>query len=874
MRIPFALTQIASGADYAYTNNGLEVDLGIKFNSFMTIEGDTILLAFDESGNGFALRKSDIEGWAEILDEQVLIDAAQDAATQITQATPTIIDSAVSESVTQSNQYTDQQIASVASGFQGAIAISDTPIEDGIYIPSESGTYTHADGIVVDLADGLTLIVKTGSDFSKILIPIDLSGYATTTFVQDQIDDIGIPNTVKFGVDNPENGTTNSTILTYIFFTPLSKGTLMRVNVYSSGSGILKIKRFRMSDDDLTLIYIDEINVNMSAGLNQLVTPELDFEDGDYIGFYSDTAIRFHNKEGQFSPCMRHVGDITSDMNISDLTPVSSAFKIEIGFIFKNKDFIPDLVDKVNALSIFQYFLKEFKFGPEPADAAANSTKSLTYIFDQQLGDNYILTNIKFFSIGDGSVKIKKIRKDGSSYTFVEEILIPAIPGINDYTLQTPIKFSENERVAIFTDNAVFKHDTVPLALNPFHFVDFDLVTEANVTDAISNLQIQIEFTFETFSANTSIPLKGNEILAEIFKDTIPTNLSLKGADWTVNSGDATPGDQGLQNALEGVDYTNFNQIIIRAIVKLNDGTARAGLYSRNLTFAQSGSIIDIDISTNKLSIYDNWDGTDTLPGIYTDKLLAFGLVTGRDYQMEIKKDGKDMTYAVTDMLTGESDSLSVIGGNVAFPETGYAYGAPGIFSISGSVSFKSIKYVIAGTKHPNVLFYGDSITEGYKINSEDTYSYKAISEMGGDGYISAQSSCKAIDVIERLQEELTVFKPDYIHVLIGTNDTSTGIATWSDQIDAIKQIADTLNVKVIFGCLVSVASQLPAWNAELISKGYRIVRYDLAVTTNNDGINQDASLFLSDLVHPNQAGQLAMFNRLKLDAPELFDIL
>lgn len=78
--------------------------------------------------------------------------------------------------------FTDLQtnLGGLVSGFKGAIAIADTPTEDGIYIPSESGTYIHADGIVVDLTEGLTLIVKTGSDFSKILIPIDLSGYTTT----------------------------------------------------------------------------------------------------------------------------------------------------------------------------------------------------------------------------------------------------------------------------------------------------------------------------------------------------------------------------------------------------------------------------------------------------------------------------------------------------------------------------------------------------------------------------------------------------------------------------------------------------------------------------------------------------------------------
>lgn len=40
------------------------------------------------------------------------------------------------------------QIAQISSGFQGAIEIADTPTADGIYIPTEAGTYTNAGGLI------------------------------------------------------------------------------------------------------------------------------------------------------------------------------------------------------------------------------------------------------------------------------------------------------------------------------------------------------------------------------------------------------------------------------------------------------------------------------------------------------------------------------------------------------------------------------------------------------------------------------------------------------------------------------------------------------------------------------------------------------
>lgn len=63
------------------------------------------------------------------------------------------------------------------SGFQGALSKADTPTNDGIYIASESGTYTHAGNIVVDLTEGITLIVKSGTAYTKVVIPVNLEDY-------------------------------------------------------------------------------------------------------------------------------------------------------------------------------------------------------------------------------------------------------------------------------------------------------------------------------------------------------------------------------------------------------------------------------------------------------------------------------------------------------------------------------------------------------------------------------------------------------------------------------------------------------------------------------------------------------------------------
>lgn len=75
------------------------------------------------------------------------------------------------------------------SGYRGALAIADTPTEDGFYFASESGTYTNAGGLVVDLDQGINIIsVEDGQTmFELVVIPVDLSNYAEKTELRNNV---------------------------------------------------------------------------------------------------------------------------------------------------------------------------------------------------------------------------------------------------------------------------------------------------------------------------------------------------------------------------------------------------------------------------------------------------------------------------------------------------------------------------------------------------------------------------------------------------------------------------------------------------------------------------------------------------------------
>lgn len=82
---------------------------------------------------------------------------------------------------TQSNRKINvNQITPLVQGsFGGSASPSDTPnITNNIwYFATTSGTYTNFGGLVVDVTEGLTILVYDGSTWEKSVVPIDLTNY-------------------------------------------------------------------------------------------------------------------------------------------------------------------------------------------------------------------------------------------------------------------------------------------------------------------------------------------------------------------------------------------------------------------------------------------------------------------------------------------------------------------------------------------------------------------------------------------------------------------------------------------------------------------------------------------------------------------------
>lgn len=88
-----------------------------------------------------------------------------------------ITDSQLGDLVTRITTKLNALNLAAAAAFRGGLAIADTPTGNGFWLPTESGTYTNAGSIVVDLTDGLTVLAYDGTTWTAVVVPIDLSDY-------------------------------------------------------------------------------------------------------------------------------------------------------------------------------------------------------------------------------------------------------------------------------------------------------------------------------------------------------------------------------------------------------------------------------------------------------------------------------------------------------------------------------------------------------------------------------------------------------------------------------------------------------------------------------------------------------------------------
>ena len=181
---------------------------------------------------------------------------------------------------------------------------------------------------------------------------------------------------------------------------------------------------------------------------------------------------------------------------------------------------------------------------------------------------------------------------------------------------------------------------------------------------------------------------------------------------------------------------------------------------------------------------------------------------------------------------------------------------------------YKSDNAAILKGSHPNAVFMGDSITEGWGLGDPSLFS-RAVVDRGISGQTSPQ-------MLVRFYQDVVALHPQAVHIMAGTNDVAgnTGPSSPDDFKNNIRAMADLARAHHIQVVLASILPaerfpwrpdihpveqirQLNAWLKEYAAQHQLIYAdYYAALTTPSGAFRPALS---NDGVHPNSDGYAAM---------------
>ncbi|TPG42005.1 GDSL-type esterase/lipase family protein [Flavobacterium pectinovorum] len=378
-------------------------------------------------------------------------------------------------------------------------------------------------------------------------------------------------------------------------------------------------------------------------------------------------------------------------------------------------------------------------------------------------------------------------------------------------------------------------------------------------------------------SGNLSVgnSLKSFSIFDDNFEDGT-ASLTLSDG-WSVGSdGIAISSSGGWGNSALLNKYTTIDQVSSRALVQIINTASVFSLIRKPTTLNQFGTVAQVDCSTSMLKIYASWDGSTTIPTVAKSISIPFSIVANRKYLLELKKNKAFTTFTFTDTTNlNNTISLTYNQETETISGIGRQWGAPGVMFNSGNIKLKRFTYSSEFPNAPKVLVTGHSFVEGYALYAEGdsgkTYSNLLFNSLNGDVAIAGRGG-EDISTINT-RNDIDFFSPTYHLVDIGSNDTVyatwlAGIQTYISKIQASGAIP-VLATIVPRSDRQTFINQANDW---IRLGAYNYVDFAKAVTVSNDGLTQDVSLFWTDSVHPNIAGNAKMFQQLKIDAPYLWD--
>lgn len=724
--------------------------------------------------------------------------------------------------------------------------------------------------------DALRLYLNDeGVAILKAVFPT-VAGIATR--VEQQTKLIRADRVHSFGPSTPATGS-NASQLTYIIAgRSLPAGLIDTIKIYAGGAGTVKVKRFTRAGDTYT--FVSEFTLTVVAGLNTFAWGDgslahQEVNDGEYLGFYpSSGTLMIFNSVTAPSGTEYHTvaGDNTTTYSPSLGTVPSDTTRLEVYVAIRLADASTDAMVAAERSDWGGSFYLGARTPAAPVSPQYLGVNLISYE-DHVFQQTSRLQTITVYAAVACVMKVFVLSPSAGRFTLLRAFTIALAVGSNTKTAGVDFPADVIVPQGGMIGHRALKTTSIPATVFiTRRYRTASVEPSATVTTfdqgTSSGQTHQIRYDFVTQQAVRPIVDRKQYLLDEDFADAA-ISLDFTATNWTQGSGVATSASTGLANPLEWrAASPYFSRSKHRVKFTFDDAGSSVLVYRRVNSAQTLGTIFEIDMAGDTLRLYAAWSGGTPLPSVLTSKVCGFSFATGNAYIAEVEKDYKTLTLTITDAVTGATDSLSYDADTLGLGG-GLLLGAPGVAAKAGTVSVHRFSY-LSSVKDPKVICFGDSITEGTGATIPNTWAYMVAENAGG--LTSAHSGEGVSGILQRAERELRLFSPKYAIVLIGTNDTN--MTTWQDGIGFIAEKCLNAGVTPVFGTLPPEAADtnpVLVQNPYIRASGYRYIDFARALTTGGNGSSRDASKFF-DALHPNTAGHLAMYQRVRLDLPEIFD--
>ncbi len=468
-----------------------------------------------------------------------------------------------------------------------------------------------------------------------------------------------------------------------------------------------------------------------------------------------------------------------------------------------------------------------------------------------------------------GSVSIYTFDLTARTFTTLQTFTGLA-KGTNTLMLTTPVTISANTAVLVSNVNWISRG--LPAT--------YTVTTASPGTQASNNVELGYSVMYSlplsqpgTISLNdTSTGLMASvrgQKYVKLYNDE-PSDRSkskITAGGWGIVSGNYKCNATGSGNSLTlNVRYHNDKRFM-SALVTLGVDTV---LMIPVMKGTQGESCFAVNMAAKKLVIYAAGTGLDDqfqTIGYTTTELntttIPDAQIGARDYLIELHKDGLLHRLSLMDTLTGETVTVTHTGWGAGRQNEYYT-----MYCASGALpTLKTLQ--VWAMYNPDVLFAGDSITEGVGV-TDRTKTVPNLFRADNPTLkvaVSARGGNTIDDLLSKFDTEYNIIRPKIMVATIGTNTGNTNA-----------NLTSLYNKCTAIGCTL-ILNRIPCTSSGLQNLVNPIIdgvglpgaKYDVATALNNlvaSGYN--SAMMPTDGLHPNILGQAAMYKRLFIDVPAL----